>query len=353
MAGVTLREVTRTFERADRAALHALSLAVEDGEFVVLLGPSGCGKTTALRCIAGLEEVTAGEIRIGDRDVTHLPPADRDVAMVFQNYALYPHFSVRGNIAFPLEMRRVPRGDIARRVADAAARLGLSDLLDRRPAELSGGQRQRVALGRAIVREPAVFLFDEPLSNLDAQLRSEMRAELLALHRALRATMIYVTHDQVEAMTMGRRIAVLHEGALRQLGTPREVYEQPADAFVARFVGSPGMNVIGGRGTGDGGGVVAGSLTVPVLAPVPAGDLQVGVRPEHVALVGPGKGQGDAVVRMIEPLGAETLVHLDAGAVRLVARIRGLKGPGTGDLVGVRVDQTRVHLFDATGARLG
>ena len=352
MAAVTLREVTKTFERADRAALHTLSLAVDDGEFLVLLGPSGCGKTTALRCIAGLEEVTAGEIRIGERDVTHLPPADRDVAMVFQNYALYPHLSVRGNIAFALEMRRAPRRDIARRVADAAARLGLSDLLDRRPAELSGGQRQRVALGRAIVREPAVFLFDEPLSNLDAQLRSEMRAELLALHRALRATMIYVTHDQVEAMTMGRRIAVLHEGRLRQLGTPREVYERPADAFVARFVGSPGMNVIAGRGLGDAGRVAAGSFTVAVTQPVPIGDVQVGVRPEHVALVGPGEGQGDAVVRMVEPLGAETLVHLDAGAARLVARIRGLQGPGAGDVVGVRVDPERVHLFDAAGARL-
>jgi multiple sugar transport system ATP-binding protein len=352
MAAVTLHEVTKTFERADRAALHALSLAVEDGEFLVLLGPSGCGKTTALRCIAGLEEVSAGDIRIGDRDVTHLPPADRDVAMVFQNYALYPHLSVRGNIAFALEMRRMPRAEIARRVADAAARLGLSDLLDRRPGQLSGGQRQRVALGRAIVREPAVFLFDEPLSNLDAQLRSEMRAELLGLHRLLRATMIYVTHDQVEAMTMGRRIAVLHEGRLRQLGTPREVYARPADAFVARFVGSPGMNLLPGRGLGDGAGVVAGSLTVPVAGSVPAGELQLGVRPEHVALVPAGAGQGDAVVRMVEPLGAETLLHLEAGAVRLVARVRGLAAPAAGDPVGVRVDPAHVHLFDAGGARL-
>src|SRR5207302_2988285 len=220
MASVILRNLTKTFDGAARPALRELSVEVRDGELLVLLGPSGCGKTTALRCISGLDEATEGEIHIGERDVTRLPPAERDVAMVFQNYALYPHLTVRQNIAFALEMRRVPGREILRRVAEASDRLGLGELLERRPAQLSSGQRQRAALGRAIVREPQVFLFDEPLSNLDAKLRTEMRAELLKLHRQLRATMIYVTHDQVEAMTMGQRIAVLHEGRLRQLGTP-------------------------------------------------------------------------------------------------------------------------------------
>jgi multiple sugar transport system ATP-binding protein len=347
---VILQDLTKTFERAGRAALEALSLVVEDGEFLVLLGPSGCGKTTALRCIAGLEEPTAGAIRIGERDVTHVAPGERDIAMVFQNYALYPHLTVRRNIAFALEMRRLPRAEIARRVADVAGRLGLADLLDRRPGELSGGQRQRVALGRAIVREPAVFLFDEPLSNLDAQLRSELRGELLALHRALRATMIYVTHDQVEAMTMGSRVAVLHEGRLRQLGTPRDVYERPADAFVARFIGNPGMNLV--PGTCEPGVVRAAGLTVPVESGRAVPDVQVGIRPEHVAVVGAGRGQGNGVVRMVEPLGSETLVHVEAGASRLVARVRGLKAPAVGDRVGIRIDAARLHLFDGDGVRV-
>src|SRR3989441_412902 len=244
MASVILRNLTKTFDGAARPALRELSLEVRDGELLVLLGPSGCGKTTALRCIAGLDEATEGEIHIGERDVTRLPPAERDVAMVFQNYALYPHLTVRENIAFALEVRRVPRKEILRRVSEAAQRLGLAELLERRPAQLSGGQRQGVALGRAIVRAPQAFLFDEPLSNLEAPLRSELRSEILKLHRALGATMIYVTHDQVEAMTMGQRIGVLYEGRLRQVGTPAEVYARPADVFVARFVGSPGMNVL-------------------------------------------------------------------------------------------------------------
>src|SRR2546430_4095635 len=258
MASVTLRGLTKAFDAGTRPALQELSLEVRDGEFLVLLGPSGCGKTTALRCIAGLEEPTAGAVLIDEREVTHLPPAARDVAMVFQNYALYPHLTARGNIAFGLEVRGVAAPEIARRVQETAQRLGLTELLDRRPAQLSGGQRQRVALGRAIVRAPRAFLFDEPLSNLDARLRGELRAELLALHRALGATMVYVTHDQMEAMTMGQRIAVLHEGRLRQLGTPADVYQRPADVFVARFIGSPGMNVLAGRGRGmgEGGGEI-------------------------------------------------------------------------------------------------
>ena len=358
MASVTLRRLTKTFDSSGLPALRDLSLVVTDGEFLVLLGPSGCGKTTALRCIAGLEDPTSGEILIGERDVTQDAPADRDVAMVFQTYALYPHLTVRENIAFSLEMRGVARAEIERRVAAAADRLGLGALLERRPAELSGGQRQRAALGRAIVREPRVFLFDEPLSNLDAKLRMELRAALLTLHRQLRATMIYVTHDQMEAMTMGQRIAVLHEGRLRQLGTPADVYERPADEFVARFIGSPGMNILigvadAGRGKRGGGGAVVrcGSLTLPVALAY-EGEIHLGLRPEHVTVCGLGQGEGDAEVRMVEPLGSETLVHLDAGGQPVVARVPGLIEVPDGQRIGLRVDVKRLHFFDASGARI-
>jgi len=353
MAAVTLERLTKVYDRGSRAALDQLSLTVVDGEFLVLLGPSGCGKTTALRCIAGLEEPTAGTIRIGTRDVTQLAPGARDVAMVFQNYALYPHLTVTQNLSFALEMRRVPASEIARRVTDVAARLGLSELLARRPGALSGGQRQRVALGRALVRDPAVFLLDEPLSNLDAQLRGDLRAELLALHRSLGATMLYVTHDQVEAMTMGERIAVLHEGRLRQIGAPRDVYERPADTFVARFIGSPGMNVFEAPRAADGRGVlIGGSLAVETDLPVD-GAFQVGVRPEHVVVRtrGRGGGQGEGHVRIVEPLGADTLVHVDVGTTRLIARVRGLKAPAVGDHVGVRIDAGDLHVFDSRGVR--
>jgi ABC-type sugar transport system ATPase subunit len=352
MASVSLRGLTKRFATG-AAALLDLSLDVPDGEFLVLLGPSGCGKTTALRCIAGLEEPTAGEIRIGARDVTHLPPGDRDVAMVFQNYALYPHLSVRENIAFPLQMRRAAAAEVARRVRQAADRLGLGELLERRPGELSGGQRQRVALGRAIVRAPQVFLFDEPLSNLDARLRVDMRAELLTLHRDLGATMIFVTHDQIEAMTMGQRIAVLHEGRLRQVGPPADVYRTPADAFVAAFVGSPGMNVLAGAPEAERKRVVGcGSLRFRMPGNV-MGALQIGIRSEHITLGEPGEGVGDAVVRMVEPLGSDTLVHLDAGGARLVAKVPGIPALLPGARVGVQVDPTNLCLFDAAGARLG
>jgi multiple sugar transport system ATP-binding protein len=355
MASVILRNLTKTFDGAARPALRELSLEVQHGELLVLLGPSGCGKTTALRCIAGLDEPTAGEVHIGERDVTRLPPAERDIAMVFQNYTLYPHLTVRENLEFALEVRRVPHREIVRRVAETARQLGLSELLQRRPAELSGGQRQRVALGRAIVRTPQVFLFDEPLSNLDAPLRSELRAEILKLHRALGATMIYVTHDQVEAMTMGQRIAILHDGRLRQLGTPAEVYALPADVFVARSVGSPGMNVLHGRvsAIGEGGSVFEyGSLTVPVPLAQYEGEIELGVRPEHVTLCAPDKGMSTAEVLVAEPHGAETLVHLDVGGQTLVARLPGLSPVRVGDRVGVKLDKRRFHFFDASGARL-
>ncbi|PYP05499.1 MAG: hypothetical protein DMD25_01540 [Gemmatimonadetes bacterium] len=356
MASVTLRRLAKRYDPHGRPALEELSLAVNDGEFFVLLGPSGCGKTTALRCIAGLDEPSAGEVLIGERDVTRLDPAARDVAMVFQTHALYPHLTVRRNIAFGLEVRRVPAAEIARRVQQAADRLGLGTLLDRRPGELSGGERQRVALGRALVREPQVFLLDEPLSHLEPTLRAELRAELLELHRALHTTVVYVTHDQIEAMTMGQRIAVLERGRLRQVGTPAELYGRPADVFVARFIGSPGMNILRGRGrgTGDDGGVVdCGAFSIPVSLERYEGEIYLGVRPEHVSLVAPDQGIGAADVRGVEPLGPDTLVRLDGGGEPLVARLHGIPDLRPGDRVGVKLDRRQLHLFDAAGARLG
>ncbi|HYL21096.1 MAG TPA: ABC transporter ATP-binding protein [Gemmatimonadales bacterium] len=358
MASVTLRRLAKRYTTDGRPALDALSLDIQDGELFVLLGPSGSGKTTVLRCVAGLEEPTDGEILIGDRDVTSLPPAERDVAMVFQTYALYPHLSVRGNIAFGLEVRRVPTVDVARRVQTTVERLGLSALLDRPPAQLSGGERQRVALARALVREPRVFLLDEPLSNLDPPLRADLRAQLLELHRDLKATIVYVTHDQVDAMTLGQRIAILDGGRLRQVGTPAELYGRPADVFVARFLGSPGMNILAGRGRGAGdaggkGGVVdVGVWSVPVTLERYEGEIHLGVRPEHVGLVDPDQGLGPAEVRIVEPLGAETLVHLDTGGQPLVSRVPGLRDFRPGDRVGVKVDRQHVHLFDAAGERI-
>jgi len=357
VASVSLRRLAKRYGPERRPALEELSLDVGDGELFVLLGPSGCGKTTTLRCIAGLEEPSAGEILIGERDVTRLDPAARDVAMVFQTYALYPHLTVRRNIAFGLEVRRVPAAEIARRVHQAADRLGLGTLLDRRPGELSGGERQRVALGRALVREPQVFLLDEPLSHLEPTLRGELRAQLLELHRALRATVVYVTHDQIEALSMGQRIAVLEAGRLRQVGTPAELYGRPADVFVARFIGSPGMNILPGRGRGaegeDEGGVVdCGAWSVPVPLERYEGEIYLGVRPEHVSLVAPDQGVGAAEVRGVEPLGPDTLVRLDAGGQPLVARVHGIPDLRPGDRVGVKLDRRRLHLFDAAGTRL-
>jgi len=352
VASVTLRRLAKRYDAAGRA-LEDLSLEVRDGEFFVLLGPSGCGKTTVLRCIAGLEEPTAGEILIGERDVTRLDPAARDVAMVFQTQALYPHLTVRKNLAFGLEVRRVPAAEIARRVQEAAVRLRLAPLLDRRPGELSGGERQRVALGRALV--PQVFLLDEPLASLEPALRGELRDVLVDLQRALGATVVYVTHDQVEAMTMGQRIAVLEGGRLRQVGTPAELYGLPADIFVARFIGNPGMNILGGRGRGtrDAGGVVdCGTWSVPVTLERYEGEIYLGVRPEHVSLVAPDQGIGTADVRGVEPLGPDTLVRLDAGGQPLVARAHGISDLRAGDRVGVKLDRRQLHLFDAAGARL-
>jgi multiple sugar transport system ATP-binding protein len=278
--------------------------------------------------------------------------------MVFQSPALYPHLSVRDNIAFPLELRGVSRTEITRRVLEAAARLGLEQVLERRPGQLSEGERQRAALGRAMVRGPQVLLLDEPLSRLDAQLRIELRAELLALHRDLGVTMICVTHDQTEAMTMGQRIAVLHEGRLRQTGTPAEIYQRPADVHVARFIGTPGMNVIQGKGRAsgaeEGGRVIeAGSLAIPIELTTYEGELQVGIRPEYVALCAVDKGVGNADVLVVEPLGSETLIHLNAGGQPLVARVPGFADVRVGTRVGLKLDRRRLYLFDSAGAPLG
>ena len=359
MPAVSLSHLTKRFG-GDAPALDDLTLEVAQEEFLVLLGPSGCGKTTVLRLIAGLEEASGGDIAIDGVRVNDLPPKDRDVAMVFQNYALYPHLSVRENIGFPLAMRRAPRAEREARVAEAAAALELTPLLDRKPAQLSGGERQRVALGRAIVRQPKVFLFDEPLSNLDAKLRVQMRGELVRLHRRLRATMVYVTHDQVEAMTMGQRIAILHRGVLQQVGTPSAIYARPANVFVASFIGAPGMNILDAatrRQDVKTDGQVSDAKT-------PRGDSAgghgraevraVGFRPEDARLVAPDAGDFAGVVALVEPLGAEALVHLrlDAGET-VVVRVRDGAVPLVDERAGLAVPPERLHAFGADGRRLG
>jgi multiple sugar transport system ATP-binding protein len=361
--------VTKTYEGQERPALKDLSLDVVPGEFLVLVGPSGCGKSTALRSIAGLEEPDEGQIWIGDRDVTHVPPRDRDIAMVFQNYALYPHMTVFDNLAFGLKLRKTPKPEIATRVKETAALLGLERYLDRKPRALSGGERQRVALGRALVRRPKVFLFDEPLSNLDAQLRVQMRAELHRIHQEFGATMVYVTHDQVEAMTLGDRIAILRGGLLQQVDAPLAVYERPANKFVAGFLGSPSMNFARGTVASDGGSVDVGGARwlVPDDARGAARELAgrevwVGVRPEHVQVAaGAGAGAGGAgagggsgagtglagKVEFDEVLGAETLVYVTTSAGRFIARV----APGTsfapGTAVGLTPEAGALRMFDA------
>ncbi len=351
-AGVSLRGLQKRFGAI--VALHALDLDVRAGEFLALVGPSGCGKSTALRLIAGLEEPTAGEVRIGGRDVAGLEPSARDVAMVFQNYALYPHMTVRENLAFGLRMRGTPPAERARRVGWAAEVLGLERLLDRRPGQLSGGEKQRVAIGRAIVRDPQVFLFDEPLSNLDARLRADMRREIAGLHARLGTTMIHVTHDQVEAMTLGQRVAVLDGGRLLQVAAPLEVYRRPANLFVATFVGTPAINLV--DADLDGGRVRAGRLSIALESAAAAGRAVLGVRPEDVRLVAPGAAEADfeSIVRRVEIPGNESLVQIDGpAAAPWVARAAADWAGAPDTRVGVRLDRARWHLFDAaTGLRL-
>jgi ABC-type sugar transport system ATPase subunit len=366
MPGVTLEQVTKTFP-GGTVAVDGLSLEIADGEFMILVGSSGCGKTTALRMIAGLDTPSSGTIRIGDRVVNEVSARDRDIAMVFQNYALYPHMTVARNLAYPLRQRRMPRPEITRRVQEVADMLDLGELLGRRPAALSGGQRQRVAMGRALVREPAVFLLDEPLSNLDAKLRVQMRAALKRLHGRLDITTVYVTHDQVEAMTLGDRIAVISEGRLQQLGPPQEVYDRPANVFVAAFIGSPPMNLLRGR-------VRDGRISAGEFAFERGGladrELIVGVRPETLNPARDGMPALDVHVSVVEPMGDEVIVHGSVaaelanhpaddgeslllngdgagGRAAVVARLAPRDRPAEGSVIRLGADPAAVHLFDA------
>jgi ABC-type sugar transport system ATPase subunit len=346
MADVRLTEVDKHY--AEVQALYGVSLDIRDGEFVVFVGPSGCGKSTLLRAIAGLEGITSGTIAIGGEDVTNAAPSDRGVAMVFQSYALYPHMTVRENMEFGMKINGVDRATRDRRVAEAARVLQLGDYLERRPAQLSGGQRQRVAIGRAIVKEPRVFLFDEPLSNLDAKLRIQMRVELEALHAKLGATMIYVTHDQVEAMTMADTIVVLNRGRVEQVGPPMELYHRPRTQFVADFIGAPAMNFL--AVTAGEGGVTYRDRPLGAGRP---GAVQLGIRPEHIGLTSPGTGALDARVEVKEALGGESYLYatLDGGD-RIVIKTDGDDPTKGGDLVGLVLPPERIHLFAADGANL-
>jgi multiple sugar transport system ATP-binding protein len=370
MATVTFDKATRIYPGSDRPAVDALQIDIEDGEFLVLVGPSGCGKSTSLRMLAGLEDVNAGAIRIGDRDVTHLPPKDRDIAMVFQNYALYPHMTVADNMGFALKIAGVNKAEIRKRVEEAAKILDLTEYLGRKPKALSGGQRQRVAMGRAIVREPQVFLMDEPLSNLDAKLRVQTRTQIASLQRRLGVTTVYVTHDQTEAMTMGDRVAVLKDGLLQQVDTPRHMYDKPANLFVAGFIGSPAMNLV--EVPIADGGVKFGNSVVPVerdavQAAADKGDrtVTVGVRPEHFDIVnGDGSGlskdapAGLAVtVNVVEELGADGFVYgsAEVGGEHkdLVIRVGGRQVPEKGSVLHVVPRAGESHVFStSTGERL-
>jgi len=373
MASVTLQGVQKHF--GDNHVVRDLDLSIGDGEFAVLVGPSGCGKSTTLRMIAGLEDISGGELRIGERLCNDLSPRDRDIAMVFQSYALYPHMTVFENMAFGLRIRKYPAAEIEKLVADAARLLGLSDLLQRRPKALSGGQRQRVAMGRAVVREPSVFLFDEPLSNLDAKLRVQMRLEVARLHKRLGATIVYVTHDQVEAMTLADRIAVMKLGVLQQFASPNDVYQRPANTFVATFIGSPAMNLWPVTLQPDGEAVVARGNGVAVIVPSALAaaaqarcesDFTIGVRPQHVTPVPAAEADFAIDVDVVEPLGAETFVYGVVGedhaprdestnerlgnpAVLRVAAGTAITG---GDTIHLKIDAAHLQLFDAAGVRV-
>jgi multiple sugar transport system ATP-binding protein len=356
MAEIQLKDVVKRYP-GGMEAVRGIDLHISDGSFVVLVGPSGCGKTTTLRMIAGLEDVTEGSILLGDRDVTDLEPRDRDVAMVFQNYALYPHMTIYDNIAFGLRARKLPKREIDERVRRAAGMLGIEHLLKRKPRALSGGQQQRVAIGRATVREPAAFLFDEPLSNLDAKLRVEMREELLRVHRRLGNTVVYVTHDQEEAMTLSDVMVVMRDGEIMQRGTPAEVYMRPAHEFVGRFVGSPEMNVL--EGTAEGGVFRSGNISVSVSERLD-GRVKLGVRPEDVHLIGelPANQESEPIearVELIELLGARAIVSLLAEGHKLKALVeaRALEGLREGKRARFALDLARLHVFDArTGERI-
>ncbi len=357
MADVSIRAVNKAYGKV--AVIHAMDLEIAHGEFVVLVGPSGCGKSTMLRMIAGLEDLTAGEIAIAGRVVNRVPPKDRNIAMVFQNYALYPHMTVFRNMAFALRAARLPKNDIEQRVREAARVLGLTDLLQRRPGELSGGQRQRVAMGRAIVRNPAVFLFDEPLSNLDAQLRSAMRTEIKKLHQTVQTTIIYVTHDQVEAMTLADRIVIMRDGRIDQVGTPLDVFQNPANVFVAKFIGSPAMNFITTTARATANGLVATweggpALRLPPLAAKRIEDGQriiVGIRPENLTPIpdagSPVTCRAEGMVSVVEPLGSETLILAAFGNEELMAKSDGRSVPHPHARMQFGFDLEYLHVFDA------
>ena len=365
MAHVRIENVTKVYP-PDTTAVRGANLEALDQEFLALVGPSGCGKSTLLRMIAGLESVTEGDIYIDEARVTHALPKDRGIAMVFQNYALYPHMTAYKNMAFGLKLRRVPKREIDRRVQEAAEVLGIRGLLNRRPQSLSGGERQRVAVGRAIVRNPKVFLFDEPLSNLDAKLRAEMRAEIKKLHARLETTMIYVTHDQTEAMTMGDRIVALKDGSIQQIATPLQLYEQPKNRFVAQFIGNPPMNVIDGR---VGGRQQAKTFEAPgiqidlpremwgIVSALPDGEIALGVRPEHVR-IDPEYTQTrpsariDAAVEVVEPLGSESLVYLNAGGSSFIAKTSPSSQPRVGEQASAVFEADKTHFFNAAGDNL-
>jgi len=360
MATVTFDNASRIYPGQERPAVDGLDIEIGDGEFLVLVGPSGCGKSTSLRMLAGLEEIDAGRILIGDRDVTDVPPKDRDIAMVFQNYALYPHMSVADNMGFALKIAGTPKAEIRKRVEDAAQILDLTEYLDRKPKALSGGQRQRVAMGRAIVRSPQVFLMDEPLSNLDAKLRVQTRTQIASLQRRLGVTTVYVTHDQTEAMTMGDRVAVLNGGVLQQIDSPRRMYDHPNNVFVAGFIGSPAMNLLEEPLTDQ--GVQFGGAVLPVdrttLSGTDQQSVTVGVRPEDLQLVG--EGQGLAVeVDVVEELGADAYIYgrlagSDETAKPVIARVDGRAAPAKGETVHFRPKEGYLHLFDVkSGDRLG
>ncbi|MBC5765920.1 ABC transporter ATP-binding protein [Ramlibacter albus] len=347
MAAVSFKNIHKSFDKAK--VIHGIEFDIADGEFVVLVGPSGCGKSTLLRMLAGLEEVTDGQIVIGGKVVNDLDSKDRDIAMVFQSYALYPHMSVRDNMGFSLRLRRADAATIGKRVDDAARILNLTHLLDRLPRELSGGQRQRVAMGRAIVRDPQVFLFDEPLSNLDAKLRVAMRAEIKALHLRLKTTTVYVTHDQIEAMTMADRIVVMHDGIIEQIGTPLELFDRPGNLFVAQFIGSPAMNVF--EGVVRSGAVEALGARWPLPPGCTAAEgakVQYGVRPSDLQIAGEGAA---AKVVVVEPTGAETELLLEVGGQQLIAVIHGRTDAQPDDVIHVMLDADKAHVFDEAGGK--
>ena len=353
MASVGIRDVKKAF--GTTKVIHGVDITIGDGEFVVLVGPSGCGKSTLLRMIAGLENITGGEIRIGERVVNNVPPKERDIAMVFQNYALYPHMTVAANMGFSLRLRGADKSEIESRVHRAAEILGLMPLLERYPRQLSGGQRQRVAMGRAIVRDPQVFLFDEPLSNLDAKLRVAMRTEIKELHQRLKTTTVYVTHDQIEAMTMADKIVVMHDGIVEQIGTPLDLYDKPENQFVAGFIGSPAMNFLKGTVKANGSATFVGpnGIKLPLGAAPAASDGRpavYGIRPEHFTIADDG---AEAEIVVVEPTGSETQVFAKLGGEEIVAVFRERHQFNPGEKVRLKPDPALVHLFDeATGKRL-